>query len=154
VLDEVLAVGVHAFGGNGDSMAAGKVKISGAMRLPHELLAKVLPSALGACIAKRLVQVVDAQWGTMIARLRDAGMLVNSLASCVASGPMNYINWLCPGETQPTLLVVALSMMLTQLTKQPFTNVFTTFSVDPKIVVLQEGTGLVVNAMVTACTQA
>jgi hypothetical protein len=90
----------------------------------------------------------------MITRLRDASTLVNSLASCVTLGLMDYIDWLCPGETQPTLPVVALSMMLTQLAKPPFTNIFITFSVDPKIVVLQEGVGLAANAMVTACSQA
>jgi hypothetical protein len=101
-----------------------------------------------------LAQVVDAQWGTMIVRLHNAGTLVNSLASCITSGPMNYIDWLCPGETQPTLPVVALSMMLTQLAKLPFTNVFVMFSVDPEIVVLQEGVGLAANTMVTVCSQA
>jgi hypothetical protein len=67
---------------------------------------------------------------------REAGTLVNSLTSCVASGPMGYIDWLCTGETQHILLVVVLLMTLVQLTKLPFTNVFTTFSMDPKIVML------------------
>jgi hypothetical protein len=48
---------------------------------------------------------------------------------------------------------VALSMTLVQLAKQPFTNAFITFSMDPKIVVLQEGMGLAVNTMATACSQ-
>jgi hypothetical protein len=85
---------------------------------------------------------------------REAGTLVNSLTSCITSGPIGYIDWLCTGETQHILPVVALSMMLAQLAKPPFTNVFIMFSVDPKIVVLQEGTGLIANTMVTACTQA
>jgi hypothetical protein len=67
---------------------------------------------------------------------------------------MGYIDWLCTGETQHILLVVALSMTLMQLAKPPFTNVFTMFSMDPKIVMLQEGTGLAANTMATACTQA
>jgi hypothetical protein len=144
-----------------DSVADGKVKISGATLLPHELLAKALASrhfkhskrgesslasALGARIAMREAQVVDAQWDAMIARLRDAGTLDNCLAICDVSGSMGYIDWFRPGETQPILPAVALSMTLTQLAKPPFANVFVTFSADPEIVTLQGGAGLATNA--------
>jgi hypothetical protein len=144
-----------------DSVAAGKAKISGATLLPHELLAKALAprrfennkrgesslaSDLRARIARREAQVVDAQWDAMIARLRDAGTLDNCLAICDVSGSMGAIDWLCPGEPQPILPAVALSMTLSQLAKPPFANLFVTFSADPEIVTLQEGAGLVASA--------
>jgi Domain of unknown function (DUF2828) len=144
-----------------DSVASGKAKISGATLLPHELLAKALTprrvernkkgksslaSVLRAHIARREAQVVDAQWDAMIARLREAGTLDNCLAICDVSGSMGDINWHCPGEPQPILPAVALSMTLSQLAKPPFANVFVTFSAHPEIVTLQEGAGLAANA--------
>jgi len=88
-----------------DSVAEGKAKISGVTLLPHELLAKALAplnfeyregkpskpslgSALRARNAKREVQVIDAQWDAMIARLCSAGTLDNCLALCDVSGSM------------------------------------------------------------------
>jgi Domain of unknown function (DUF2828) len=138
-----------------DSVAEGKAKISGATLLPHELLTKALlprrfehkeAPMLRARIAKREAQVVDAQWDTMIARLRDAGTLDNCLAVCDVSGSMGNLDWLVPGVTQPILPAVALSMVLAQLAKPPFANLFVTFSADPEIVTLREGAGLAANA--------
>ncbi|KAH9969826.1 hypothetical protein BC827DRAFT_36870 [Russula dissimulans] len=151
-----------------DSVADGKAKISGATLLPHELLARalaplsasahdhghgrggapasVVTSSLRARIAKREVQVIDAQWDAMIARLRAAGALDNCLAVCDVSGSMGDIYWR-PGrgrgaQTEPILPAVALSMVLAQLTRPPFANVFVTFSADPAIVALREGAGI------------
>jgi hypothetical protein len=108
---------------------------------------------LRARIAKREAQVVDAQWDTMIARLRDAGTLDNCLAVCDVSGSMGNLDWLVPGVTQPILPAVALSMVLAQLAKPPFANLFVTFSANPKIVTLREGAGLAANAMAMVKSQ-
>ncbi|KAH9042397.1 hypothetical protein EDB84DRAFT_1641551 [Lactarius hengduanensis] len=82
----------------------------------------------------------------MLARLREAGMLDNSLAVCDVSGSMGDIYWQDP-ETQPILPAVALSMVLAQLAKPPFTNVFITFSAKPRVVTLQEGVGVAANVV-------
>ena len=150
-----------------DSVVDGKAKISGATLLPHELLAKAIaplsadhngPStrgrglgsssavaALRARIAKREAQVIDAQWDAMIARLRAAGALDNCLAICDVSGSMGDMYW-HGAETEPIVPAVALSMVLAQLARPPFANVFVTFSEQPEIVVLREGAGLAANA--------
>jgi hypothetical protein len=44
-------------------------------------------------------------------------------------------------------------MTLAQLAELPFVNVFITFSMDPEIVVLQEGAGLMMNVTATVCSQ-
>ncbi|KAI9443399.1 hypothetical protein H4582DRAFT_1190106 [Lactarius indigo] len=142
-----------------ESVAEGKVQISGATLLPHELVAKAIaptvyeqmkpwsssvPTGFRARVARREAQVVDAQWNAMLARLREAGTLDNSLAVCDVSGSMGDIYWQYP-ETQPILPAVALSMVLAQLAKPPFANVFITFSAEPEIVTLQEGAGVAAN---------
>ncbi|KAI9464967.1 hypothetical protein BJY52DRAFT_1184014 [Lactarius psammicola] len=143
-----------------ESVAEGKVQISGATLLPHELVAKAIaptvyetmrpwvrssaPTGFRARVARREAQVVDAQWNAMLARLRDAGTLDNSLALCDVSGSMGDIYWYYP-DTQPILPAVALSMVLAQLAKPPFANMFITFSANPEIVTLQEGVGVAAN---------
>lgn len=143
-----------------ESVAEGKVKISGATLLPHELVAKAIAptvyetmrpwarssvlTGFRARVAKREAQVVDAQWNAMLERLREAGTLDNSLALCDVSGSMGDIYWHYP-VTEPILPAVALSMVLAQLAKPPFANMFITFSADPEIVTLQEGVGVAAN---------
>ena len=143
-----------------ESVTEGKVQISGATLLPHELVAKAIesiinenkrssakssvPSVYRERIAKREAQVVDAQWNAMVARLREAGALDSSLALCDVSGSMGYIYCNSP-KTQPILPAVALSMVLAQLAKPPFANMFVTFSESPEIVTLQEGVGVAAN---------
>ena len=148
-----------------ESVTDGKVKISGATLLPHELVAKAIaptiigkrnssakssvPSVFRERIAKREAQVVDAQWNAMVTRLREAGALENSLALCDVSGSMGNIYSNGP-ETEPILPAVALSMVVAQLARPPFANMFITFSESPEIVTLQEGVGVAttVDAMV------
>ena len=148
-----------------ESVAEGKVQISGATLLPHQLVAKAIastefgtmrrakssdPTGFRMRVARREAQVVDAQWNTMLARLRDAGMLDNSLAICDVSGSMGSMYYLDPTDTQPILPAVALSMVLAQLSKPPFANTFITFSADPEIVTLQEGVGIAANVATMA----
>ncbi len=143
-----------------DSVTEGKVKISGATLLPHQLVAKAIaqtmneststraksaPSAFRVRLAKREAQVANAQWNAMVARLREAGTLDNCLAVCDVSGSMGDIYRSSPDRTPPILPAVALSMVLAQLAKPPFANVFVTFSADPEIVTLQEDAGVAAN---------
>ncbi|KAH9038364.1 hypothetical protein EDB85DRAFT_1860689 [Lactarius pseudohatsudake] len=135
-----------------ESVAEGKVQISGATLLPHELVAKAIaptvhnsvPTGFRSRVARREAQVADAQWNTMLAKLREAGTLDNSLAVCDVSGSMGAIYWQ-DRETQPILPAVALSMVLAQLAKPPFANMFITFTAEPEIVTLQDGVGIAAN---------
>jgi hypothetical protein len=137
-----------------ESVTEGKVQISGATLLPHELVAKaiaptdrspVLSNVFRAHVAKREAQVVEAQWNAMLARLREAGTLDNSLAICDVSGSMGRPYWSSGWRTDPILPAVALSMVLAQLAKPPFANTFISFSADPQIVTLQAGVGIAAN---------
>ena len=145
-----------------ESVTEGKVQISGATLLPHELVVKamaptlleeqltpdrspVIPNVFRVHVAKREAQVADAQWNAMLARLREAGTLDNSLAICDVSGSMGEIHWSPARRPKPILPAVALSMVLAQLAKPPFANMFITFSADPEIVTLQEGAGIAAN---------
>jgi hypothetical protein len=138
-----------------NSLADGKAKISGATHLPHELLVKAVASPnleseyIKGGSSKGEAQVIDAQWDAMIARLRCAGTLDNCLAICDVSGSMGSIYtpvYSHNNRPMPILPAVALSMMLAQLAKPPFSNTFITFSAKPEIVTLQEGAGLGANA--------
>ena len=139
-----------------DSVTDGKVQISGATLLPHELVIKAMAPAahkdnvFRERIAKREAQVVDAQWNAMLARLREAGTLDNSLAICDVSGSMGDFHSPYSGRPEPIHTSVALSMVLAQLAKPPFANVFISFSADPQIVRLQEGAGVAAN-VATMC---
>jgi hypothetical protein len=144
-----------------ESVVGGEAQISGATLLPHELVAKAIaplcfnqrkPSAKSSIpdvfrerLAKREAQVVDVQWNAMLARLREAGTLDNTLAICDVSGSMGSI-YERSTYTQPILPAVALSMVLAQLAKPPFANMFITFSRNPEIITLQEGAGVTANA--------
>ena len=143
-----------------DSVTEGQVKISGATLLPHELVAKAIAPVMfekmrsrnssvynpfRAHVAKREAQVVEAQWNAMLARLREAGTLDNSLAICDVSGSMGDI-FEEGRETQPIFPALALSMVFAQLAKPPFANTFISFSATPEIVTLQKGAGIAANA--------
>ena len=146
-----------------ESVVGGEAQFSGATLFPHELVAKaIVPTNFDTTwgssakssvlsifrerLAKRESQVVDAQWNAMLARLREAGTLDNTLAICDVSGSMGNIFYRSNNrETEPILPAVALSMVLAQLAKPPFANMFITFSQNPQIVTLQAGAGIADN---------
>jgi len=140
----------------------GKKKISGATLLPHELLAEALQhenvrssGTVDAEVQKKLAEVnktvIEEQWKTMVARLREAGTLDNCLAVADVSGSMGGLNYSqhTKGKKrvyQPIWPCVALSMLLAQLARPPFQNTFITFSDTPELVALDADAGLVKNA--------
>ncbi|KAG6844940.1 hypothetical protein H0H87_002273 [Tephrocybe sp. NHM501043] len=141
------------------SVKKGHKKISGATLFPHELVAKAL--ALGKpvtfdedheftslkefkmSLSGAQIEVVEAQWKTLIGRLRESGSLNNALAICDVSGSMGVL----PGLTrprlrnsstyvQPILPAISLSLVLASLAGPPFNGGFITFSENPKFVEL------------------
>ena len=110
----------------------GKRKISGATLMPHEIVKAVrkldsddrsLPEELRRKLKEMQLRVLDAQWSSLIQRLREAGRLDSALAVCDVSGSMS-------GE--PILVALALSLVTAQLAKPPFSNGFITFSKNPQ----------------------
>jgi hypothetical protein len=142
---------------------SGKKQISGATLLPHELVRQAVryaesvrprykENSLQAAIRKhkhKLVEtqarVVEAQWATLLERLRDAGELDNCIAVCDVSGSMGSLPHAGtagqPFAVDPILPAISLSLVLARLAKPPFKDAFITFSADPQMVVLDpEGT--------------
>ncbi|KAH9166119.1 hypothetical protein EDB89DRAFT_1910956 [Lactarius sanguifluus] len=123
----------------------GKVQISERRSLPHELVAKAIAPTVHyqmrpwfrARVARREAQVADAQWNAMLARLREAGTLDNSLAVCDVSGSMGEIYWQGPRDAAHPLPPWRSRWCVAQLAKPPFAN--------PEVVTLQEGVGVAAN---------
>jgi len=131
-------------------VAAGKRSISGATLLPHSLLAEALSlKNVGKDpAAKADQQVVEAQWKTMVEKLKESGALDNSMAVCDVSGSMGYLSGVRPDSkhVSPILPAVALSIVLSQVSREPWANSFITFSANPAVVQLDPTAGLVETA--------
>ena len=127
-------------------VAAGKRSISGATLLPHSLLGEVLNlrDVESDPAAKADQQVIEAQWKTMVKKLKESGTLDNSMAVCDVSGSMGYIHGAKANDkhVQPILPAVALSIVLSQVSREPWANSFITFSATPAIVKIDPTAGL------------
>ncbi|KZT74086.1 hypothetical protein DAEQUDRAFT_761537 [Daedalea quercina L-15889] len=116
---------------------SGKKKISGATLMPHEIVQAVLqlkdapwvharrsiPEELGRKLDAIQARVLEAQWASLVQRLREAGQLDSALAVCDVSGSM---------DGEPLHVSLALSLITAQLAKPPFSNGFVTFSRHPQ----------------------
>lgn len=150
-----------------EGVESGKKKISGATLMPHQLLKDLLltthdlsestrKESKKADIQRQIAEIktrgIQAQWKTMVDRLRESGKLENSLAICDVSGSMGTINDVDEDSkyVSPILPAVSLSLVLAQLATPPFSNGFITFSANPEFVQLDPSLSLAdtVHAMV------
>ncbi|EPS98355.1 hypothetical protein FOMPIDRAFT_42401 [Fomitopsis schrenkii] len=113
---------------------SGRKKISGATLMPHEVVKQVhalkfthtrrpVPWELRHKLDNMQLRVLEAQWASLVQRLRESGRLDSALAVCDVSGSMY-------GE--PIHVALALSLITAQLAKPPFSNGFITFSKNPQ----------------------
>ncbi|QRV79638.1 hypothetical protein RhiJN_07653 [Ceratobasidium sp. AG-Ba] len=150
---------------------AGYLRINSAALLPHELLIEAIKmknittqkprpkgkklkpkAAMEAEILRRLEEsnrkVIEAQWNSIVDRMRDSGSLHSSLAVVDVSGSMGSIHS-PPDKTdssvEPIFPAIALGILLAQLAQPPFNNMFITFSSAPKLLTLRPG-GLIEKA--------
>ncbi|QRV79639.1 hypothetical protein RhiJN_07654 [Ceratobasidium sp. AG-Ba] len=140
-------------------VAVGKSKISGATLLPHGLLIEALRATrltlqrtgkksgsklptTTESLQRMRENVIDAQWNSLLERMRESGTLDNSLAIVDVSGSMGCIGYpphkLCP-QIAPIFPAVALGVMVAQLAQPPFSDMFITFSSTPELLKLQPG---------------
>ena len=138
---------------------SGKKQISGATLLPHVLAMEAVEvyrqqspadegtkrSIAGALrerqrpLAEARMRVIDAQWATLLARLRESGQLDNCIAVCDVSGSMGSIDYI---ESKPSFDVepiwpsISLSLLVARLAKPPFNDSFITFSGSPQFVTI------------------
>ncbi|KAG5653115.1 hypothetical protein H0H81_002182 [Sphagnurus paluster] len=139
---------------------SGRKTISGATLFPHELLEKALElgepleveeghefatlAELRRSLKSAQIRVVEAQWKTLVARLRESGSLDNALAVCDVSGSMGSVHavghkrskWDTSGRVHPILPAISLSLVLAHLAKPPFNAGFVTFSSSPQFIQL------------------
>ncbi|KAL0064681.1 hypothetical protein AAF712_008379 [Marasmius tenuissimus] len=148
------------------AVESGKKGISGGTLLPHQVVAKAIELGdatqlqaqgqlqeaktakeklkhLKSQMAEKQMRVVEAQWKTLIEKLREAGKIENAIAVCDVSGSMGNAHYSTNTKhPSPILPALALSMVLAQLAKPPFDSGFITFSADPQYVKLDSTLGL------------
>ncbi|KAG7583286.1 Uncharacterized conserved protein UCP015417 vWA [Arabidopsis suecica] len=94
----------------------GKTKIAAGAVLPHEII-KNLDGGDGG-------QVAELQWKRMVDDLKEKGSLTNCMAICDVSGSMS-------GE--PMEVSVALGLLVSELSEEPWKGKLITFSKDPQL---------------------
>ncbi|KAI8624952.1 hypothetical protein F5Y19DRAFT_277957 [Xylariaceae sp. FL1651] len=132
-----------------NGVAEGKMRISGATLLPSTLISTVRnnmdqnndagtftmgknpKAAVEAKMRELKAKVVDAQWKTLVQRIKDSGTLESSIAVCDVSGSMQ--GPVFPDGTCPLDSSIGLSLLLAEITEPPFGGHFITFSRYPKV---------------------
>ncbi|TCD65395.1 hypothetical protein EIP91_002729 [Steccherinum ochraceum] len=150
-----------------EQVEKGTKRISGATLMPHTILgeamacyndinhpsflsnSKVKPGVLAKItetrtkLAEAKVRTFEAQWKTMLERVKETGQLENSLAVCDVSGSMGSLyGRFNPKDVDPILPAVALSMVLAQTASPPFNNGFISFSEHPEFIRLDPSKSL------------
>jgi hypothetical protein len=126
-----------------DKVTNGSAKVSGAVLLPSNLVARVsgyqhyrfqkLKGNAKASAIQGLAeqQLLDGQWKSLVERIRDNGKLESSIAVCDVSGSMTYP---CFADgTNPMDSAIGLALLLAEITEEPFGGCFITFSTTPTI---------------------
>ncbi|KAF9267496.1 hypothetical protein L218DRAFT_970914 [Marasmius fiardii PR-910] len=144
---------------------SGKKQISGATLLPHQLVhkavelgdlmkrgtdmlestsAKMKLKELKVNTAATQMRVIEQQWNSLIAKLRESGSIDNAIAICDVSGSMGSAHGGSAKSKQvsPILPALALSLILASIAKPPFVSGFITFSAYPQYVKLDNNLGL------------
>nr|KYP65722.1 Uncharacterized protein L728 family [Cajanus cajan] len=98
-----------------EDVKSGKSTIAAGALLPHEIIAS-LSDAGG--------DVADLQWKRMVDDLLKRGKMRNCLAVCDVSGSMSGI---------PMEVSVALGLLVSELSEEPWKGKVVTFSADPKL---------------------
>ncbi|KAF9453719.1 hypothetical protein P691DRAFT_799651 [Macrolepiota fuliginosa MF-IS2] len=129
---------------------SGKKRVSGAALMPHELVAEAMRlrdesrqsqysklAELKKNAAEQELKVVNAQWQSLVSRMKESGNLDNCLAICDVSGSMGSVGYYNKRRVSPIFPSVSLSLMLASLAKPPFNAGFITFSANPQFVRLE-----------------
>ncbi|KAK8851638.1 abc transporter [Apiospora arundinis] len=130
-----------------NKVAEGRAKISGATLLPSSLIKTVrlgnsvpisrkgvrgaAEAKVEAKLAELNCKVVDAQWKTLVQRIKDSGNLESSMAVCDVSGSMRspqFADGTCPMDS-----AIGLSLLLAEVAQPPFDGAFITFSETPTV---------------------
>ncbi|XAR64344.1 hypothetical protein NMG60_11024648 [Bertholletia excelsa] len=99
-----------------EKVKAGKAKIAAGALLPHDIISALNDGDGG--------QVAELQWKRMVDDLAKKGKLKNCLAICDVSGSMTGI---------PMEVSVALGLLVSELSEEPWKGKIITFSANPKL---------------------
>ncbi|EFR02858.1 hypothetical protein MGYG_05859 [Nannizzia gypsea CBS 118893] len=110
---------------------SGKQTISGSVLMPGPLVHQCLHARNDEITRLTL----NAQWETLVQRIKDNGALSDSIAVCDVSGSM-----MCGAVNGATMYenAIGLSLVLSTVTKAPFGGKMITFSERPQIVTIGE----------------
>lgn len=108
----------------------GKSKINAKQLFPHQLVSQYM------YIGKNTIdKIIELQWKVLVDKTRQLGIFDSSLVVCDVSGSMYN------GENvKPVWVSVALGILISTVTRAPFTNNLITFETNPKFTVLQKKT--------------
>lgn len=112
-----------------ESVSKGETTIASQALLPHQLVTEAR-SLLHVDREELRVKTVEAQWKSYVDRLAQLGTMDSTIAICDVSGSM---------AGDPMEVAIALSLLLAQLSRPPFNRVVLTFSADPAIHIVKEG---------------
>ncbi|CAI0457966.1 unnamed protein product [Linum tenue] len=104
-----------------EDVAQGKVKIAAGALLPHEIIADLKSSSDGG-------KVAELQWARMVEDMAKIGKLNDCIAVCDVSGSMF-------GE--PMEVCVALGLLISELSEEPWKGKVITFHQDPRLNVVE-----------------
>jgi hypothetical protein len=76
-------------------------------------------------------ETLDAQWQTLVRRIKESGKLENCIAVCDVSGSMGGPTF--PDGTTPLHTAVGLSLLMAEVVEPPFGGAFITFSSHPTV---------------------
>ncbi|KAB5518179.1 hypothetical protein GE09DRAFT_978463 [Coniochaeta sp. 2T2.1] len=125
------------------SVKSGSSQISGAVLLPSVLVRDALgrtsaakakartnrTARLGVASVEGLV--LDAQWDTLVKRIKESGTLDSCIAVCDVSGSMQGPQF--PDGTTPMHTAIGLSLLMAEVVSPPFGGAFITFSARPTV---------------------
>ncbi|CAI5498176.1 unnamed protein product [Closterium sp. Naga37s-1] len=97
----------------------GEAKIAAGALLPHEVVKTAMEAAEDSDDT-----VGELQWKAMVGDVRSKGSLENSMAVCDVSGSMSGI---------PMEVAIALSLLVSEVSSEPWKNHLITFSAQPTI---------------------
>ncbi|KAG8370402.1 hypothetical protein BUALT_Bualt14G0113200 [Buddleja alternifolia] len=112
------------FRGYLENVKAGNAKITAGALFPHEIIQNNRKGSSGAALVSEL------QWKRMVDDLSKKGKLTNCLAVCDVSGSM---------EGTPTEVSVALGLMVSELSEEPWKGHVISFSAEPQFHLIKPG---------------
>jgi hypothetical protein len=108
----------------------GKSKINAKQLFPHQLVSQYMYTGRNT-----ISKIIELQWKVLVDKTRELGIFDSSIVVCDVSGSMYN------GETiKPIWVSTALGILISTVTRAPFTNNLITFETSPKFKILQKRT--------------